>query len=127
MRLMRTASSPSLISISAMPDSSSSSISFFTLRISMRAPEEGGSSGRGEARGSGTQGKFIAQRPETDDLADGDVREIRVAAECLARVHVRQVHFDERQSDAEDGIAQGDAGVRECAGVQDQEGGALGG
>src|SRR5690606_17358245 len=121
MRLMRTASSPSLISISAMPDSSSSSISFFTLRISMRAPEEGGSSGRGEgrgeARGGGTQGKFIAQRPETDDLADGDVREIRVAAECLARVHVRQVHFDERQADAEDGIAQGDAGVRECAGV----------
>ena len=35
MRLMRTDSSPSLISISAMPDSSSSSISFLTLRMSM--------------------------------------------------------------------------------------------
>ena len=35
MRLMRTASSPSLISISAMPDSSSSSISFLILRMSM--------------------------------------------------------------------------------------------
>src|SRR5580692_7421872 len=34
-RLMRTASSPSLISISAIPDSSRSSISFLTLRISM--------------------------------------------------------------------------------------------
>src|SRR5262245_19380389 len=34
-RLMRTDSSPSLISISAMPDSSSSSISFLTLRMSM--------------------------------------------------------------------------------------------
>jgi hypothetical protein len=34
-RLMRTDSSPSLISISAMPDSSSSSISFLTLRISI--------------------------------------------------------------------------------------------
>src|SRR5436305_401478 len=36
MRLMRSASSPSLISISAMPDSSSSSISFLIFRISMK-------------------------------------------------------------------------------------------
>ena len=39
-RLMRTDSSPSDISSSEMPDSSSSSISFFTLRISIREPLE---------------------------------------------------------------------------------------
>src|SRR5579863_5767928 len=38
LRLMRTDSSPSVISISAMPDSSSSSMSFLTLRISMVHP-----------------------------------------------------------------------------------------
>ena len=37
-RLMRTDSSPSEISSSEMPDSSSSSINFFTLRISIREP-----------------------------------------------------------------------------------------
>src|SRR5689334_6971938 len=37
-RLMRTDSSPSVISISAMPDSSSSSMSFLTLRMSMHVP-----------------------------------------------------------------------------------------
>jgi hypothetical protein len=35
---MRTDSSPSEISSSEMPDSSSSSIKFFTLRISIREP-----------------------------------------------------------------------------------------
>src|SRR6204780_3988335 len=39
-RLMRTDSSPSEISSSEMPDSSSSSISFFTLRMSIRDPLE---------------------------------------------------------------------------------------
>jgi hypothetical protein len=37
-RLMRTDSSPSEISSSAIPDSSRSSMSFFTLRISIREP-----------------------------------------------------------------------------------------
>src|ERR1700679_1217913 len=37
-RLMRTDSSPSEISSSEMPDSSSSSINFLTLRISIREP-----------------------------------------------------------------------------------------
>src|SRR5690348_8230239 len=38
---MRTDSSPSVISISAMPDSSSSSMSFLTLRMSMDCPRQG--------------------------------------------------------------------------------------
>ena len=42
-------------------------------------------------------------------------------AECLPRVHVGKMHFDEGQRNAEDGIAQRDAGVGEGAGVQDQE------
>jgi hypothetical protein len=34
-------------------------------------------------------------------------------AERFARMHVREVHFDERDPDGRQGIAQGDAGVRE--------------
>ena len=41
-RLMRTDSSPSVISISAMPDSSSSSISFFTFLMSIIFPRHAG-------------------------------------------------------------------------------------
>ena len=40
-RLMRTDSSPSLISISATPEASSNSMSFFTLRISILLPRFG--------------------------------------------------------------------------------------
>src|ERR1700677_4694968 len=37
----------------------------------------------------------------------------------LAREHVAQVNFDERQRDREKGIAQGDAGVRIARGIDD--------
>src|ERR1700678_2107606 len=37
----------------------------------------------------------------------------------LAREHVAQVNFDERQRDREKGIAQGDAGVRVARGIDD--------
>ena len=49
--------------------------------------------------------------------------EIRVAAERLARVHVRQVHFDERDRDRRQRVAQRDAGMRERARVDQDEGG----
>src|SRR5688572_24651069 len=120
-RLMRTASSPSLISISEMPDSSSSSISFFTLRMSIGVSRENSCSAFGEARGDGTQGEFITQRAQAHDLAHGDVGKIRVPAEGFPRMHIGKVDFDERQADAQDGVAQRDAAVGEGSRVQDHE------
>ena len=76
---------------------------------------------RRDARGRGLDGKLVAQRAEADDAADGDVREIRVMAEFLARARIGKMQFDERQLHAEQRIAQGDAGVREAAGVDDGE------
>jgi hypothetical protein len=49
-----------------------------------------------------------------------------VVAERFAGMHVGQVHLDERQADAEQGIAQGCRGVGEGAGVDDDEAGAVG-
>ena len=51
-----------------------------------------------------------------------DVGEVGVLPETLARVHVREVHFDERDLYCEQGIAQRDARVREARGVEDDEG-----
>src|ERR1700741_4292508 len=101
MRLIRTASSPSLISISAMPDSSSSSISFLIFRMSMPGMPlkrfEETSSGCCELARSRTQRQLVAVGTETGDDADGDVREIGMFPKRLARVHVRQVYLNERQ------------------------------
>src|SRR5690242_7675476 len=108
---MRTDSSPSVISISAMPDSSSSSMSFLTLRMSMHVPrvrlERDSLSGlvlalrcrrrllqAAQRRG---QGQLIADGAAARDAAHGDVGEIGMAAEVLAPVGVADVHFDEGQ------------------------------
>ncbi len=45
-----------------------------------------------------------------------------MVAEGLARVHVAQVHLGERNLHREQGVAQGDARVREAGGVEDDEG-----
>ena len=42
-------------------------------------------------------------------------------AERLAGVHVGQVHFDERDADPRQGVAQRDAGVGEAARIDDDE------
>ena len=41
--------------------------------------------------------------------------------EGFPRVHVAQVHLDERNLDREQGVAQRDAGVREAGRVEDDE------
>src|SRR5690606_33187957 len=53
--------------------------------------------------------------------AHGDVGEIGVVAERLARVHVAQVHFGERDLHREQGVTQRDAGVREAGRVEEDE------
>src|ERR1700731_1792189 len=73
-RLMRTDSSPSEISSSEMPDSSSSSINFFTLRISIREPlEEPLVLAVGQAGTCGFERELIADGSQPEDAADRDV------------------------------------------------------
>src|SRR5215472_5427787 len=133
MRLIRTASSPSLISISAMPDSSRSSISFLIFRMSMpgippaivtaRAARSGAA--RESLRG-GTHRQLVAEGSETGDDTDGDVGEIGMSAKWLARLRVGKMQLDERQVRPEQRIAQRDARVGKGAGVDDHETNALG-
>ena len=72
-RLMRTDSSPSEISSSEMPDSSSNSINFLTLRISIRYPLQDslGLSG-GQARAGSFERELIPVCAKTYDAADCD-------------------------------------------------------
>src|SRR5918999_5730475 len=117
---MRTDSSPSLISISAMPDSSSSSMSFLTLRISITSPLVLCpllAGGREMVSGS-AQRQLVADRAEPGDRAHGDVRKMGVMTEALACVHVAQVHFDERDLHRQQRVAQRNARMRERGRVE---------
>src|SRR5256886_15291262 len=104
MRLMRSASSPSLISISAMPDSSSNSISFLIFRMSMpgmpprnqKAKTAQASGGGGEPLRGGAHGRLVAERPQPGDDPHRDVRQIGMPAKRLAGVRVGQGYFNER-------------------------------
>src|SRR5579863_5528921 len=73
-RLMRTDSSPSEISSSEIPDSSSSSINFLTLRISIREPLN--SLCLGEAGAGGFERELIADGPQPEDASGRDVGQI---------------------------------------------------
>src|SRR6185503_9473180 len=134
MRLIRTASSPSLISISAMPDSSSSSISFLIFRMSMPgmppkrcsiAIESGWLCAAAEAADSCLHGQLVPVGTQPGDQAGRDVREVRVMTERLAALQVREVNLDERDLHGEQGVAQRDTGVREGAGIDYDIGDAL--
>src|SRR5271168_3711064 len=72
-RLMRTDSSPSDISSSEMPDSSSSSINFFTLRISIRGPPSIIVFDFGQTRACGLERELIADRAQSKYAADRHV------------------------------------------------------
>jgi len=72
------------------------------------------------AQGRG-QRKLVALAAQARDHPDGDVGEIRPVPERLARVDVRQVHFDERDSRGQQGVTQRDAGVREGRRVEEDE------
>src|SRR5882724_633634 len=73
-RLIRTDSSPSEISSSEIPDSSSNSMSFFTLRISIREPlEESLVLSVGQAGACGLERQLIADGTQSENAADRDV------------------------------------------------------
>src|SRR5438045_4120115 len=78
-RLMRTFSSPSVISISPMPDSWTRSISFLSFRRSISAPFSTCLLLHLAQRRF--QGQFVDHGTQSGDDASGQVREIRVVPE----------------------------------------------
>src|SRR5882724_640935 len=140
MRLIRSASSPSLISISAMPDSSSSSISFLIFRMSMlgNAPLSAffqmsdGLAGwarsgwPGEVPHRGPHCQLVTERTQAGDETGRYVGEVGMLAERLAPVDVREVNFHERQTYREQRIPQGNAGMRKRCRIEYQKGDAGG-
>src|SRR5690348_18109853 len=111
----RTVSSPSRISSSERLDSSSSSISFLTLRRSMMASSVSGYPRRAvgmgvrlraQAQESGVECVAIAVGTEPGDYPHREIREIRLAAEGFARVRVRKVYLDEGNGDGSQRVAQ---------------------
>src|SRR5688572_1062791 len=115
-RLMRTFSSPSVISISPMPDSWTRSISFFSLRRSNSAPSLLAVQHSAQGR---FQRQLVSLRSQSADHAAGEVGEIGLLPEGFARVDVGQVDFYERDSGRRQGIAQCDAGVREAGRIDE--------
>ena len=69
----------------------------------------------------GAQRQLVTDRAQPGDGSGGDVRKVRVMTEGFPRVHVAQVHFDERDPDRQQGIAQGDARMRERCRIEDDE------
>lgn len=70
---------------------------------------------RHEAR----QSIAIALGTQSADYPYSDVAEVAVLPELLASVHIRQMDFDKRNGHAQQCIPQGDAGVGEGAGIDD--------
>lgn len=67
------------------------------------------------------QRQLVADRTQAADHTYGDIREIGMLAEILAGVDVGEVHLDEGYPHRQQGIAQGNAGVRERRRVEDDE------
>src|SRR5512139_177569 len=111
---MRTFSSPSVISSSAMPEASTRSMSFFSFLRSMGGPVLEVTQGK-------FQRQFVTVRAQTGHDADGEIGKIRMVAEGFARVDVGKMDFDERDGRGRQRIAQGDAGMGVTRRVDDDE------
>src|SRR5512139_2354092 len=111
---MRTFSSPSVISSSAMPEASTRSMSFFSFLRSMGSPVL-------QVAQRVFQRQFVTVRAQTRHHADGKVGKIRMVAERFARVNVGKMNFDERDGGGRQRIAQGDAGMGVARRVDDDE------
>src|SRR5512141_664932 len=111
---MRTFSSPSVISSSAMPDASTRSMSFFSFLRSMGSPVL-------EVTQRIFQRQFVAVRAQARHHANGEVGEIRMMAEGFARVNVGKMNFDKRDGGGRQRVAQGNAGMGVGRRVDDDE------
>src|ERR1043166_1208783 len=120
-RLMRTFSSPSVISSSAIPDCSTRSISFLSLRKSI-----------GNALPEMTrplparlkrvlERQFVAHGAETADNPDRYIGKVRTLAERLPGEHVGDVYFHERKLNRAQRIPQRNAGMGKAGRIDDDE------
>src|SRR5690606_35993023 len=140
---MRTLPSPSLISSSAIPDSATRSIRVLSFLRSIQtfpchftvadnSPQrkkiviknENGMR-RLSARQRVAQGGFIAIRAQSGDHPDGQVGQIGVMTERLSLVNIGYMHFDERDGDRSQSIAQRDAGMGIGPGINEDVIGAV--
>src|SRR6267378_4408849 len=116
-RLIRTFSSPSVISSSAIPDSCTRSISFLSfLKSICGRPLFPGCIGQ-----RALQRVLIALRPEPADHPDGLVAEIGMAPEGLACVHVGKMHLDIGNAHRGERIPQRHAGMGKGGWIDDDE------
>src|SRR4030042_221232 len=83
---MRTFSSPSVISSSAMPEASTRSMSFLSFLRSMGSPVL-------EVAQGVFQRQFVTVRAQTGHHPDGEVGKIRMVAEGFARGYVGKMNF----------------------------------
>src|SRR5271166_2166474 len=121
-RLMRTDSSPSEISSSEMPDSSSSSISFFTFRISIRELlEEAVVLSFAQAQCGGFERQLVAERTQPENASDCDIREIGSVPKLFARENVAEVDLDEWNGNAQQRIPQCNTRMSQSARIDQDE------
>src|SRR2546428_3399007 len=147
-----TFSSPSVTSNSAIPDSSTRSISFFSFRKSMQASFRFGRVlrvARGSARRvlSTSQGQppsctlksglsarllqhelqreVITAAAKPADRADRKVGKVRMTPEWLPGIDVRQMHLDEGDLYRGEGVAKRHAGVGQPSRIDDNPRNAL--
>src|SRR5438270_10484070 len=118
-----TFSSPSVISSSAMPDSCTRSISFFSLRRSIASSPRGGDSAPRTCGGLQcvVESKVIPAAAQAADGSDRQVGKVRAVPESLARVDIGEVNLDERDGDPGKRIAQRNARMRVGSRVEDDE------
>ena len=69
----------------------------------------------------GFNGQFVALGAEAAYDTGGDVGKMRMAAERLARMNVREMHFDKGDGHRRECVAQGDAGVRVTRRIDDDK------
>jgi hypothetical protein len=65
------------------------------------------------------QGELIALGPKSRNRAIGTERDIGMMPEFLALVHVRDMHLDHRRLEGVQGVQNGDRGVGEGSGIDD--------
>ncbi len=68
-----------------------------------------------------TQSCLVPAGTQTRNDTNSQIRQIGMMPEGLALIHVGQMHFDERYGYAGQGIAHGNAGMREGGSIDDDE------
>ena len=65
----------------------------------------------------GLQSEFIAERAESEQAAACDITEITIVSKLLPGKRIAQVDLDKRNLNGQQGVAQGNARVREATRV----------